>query len=420
MKRFLFSTILLLACGILSGCQPAEEPAAPPADDTTNTTTDEAPGAEAVPEDGPTAADTDAAESETEDAPGVDPEKLAAAKEFAAQLNAKIIEDAEGRVIGLDMASGRSWANDAQMMEILVFPNLESLTLEGPSITDALVPHLAEQKHLKSLALRNTLIGDRGIAQLSGLENLKIIDLRVAPMVTDAAMQTLAEMPSLRAVRVLGGNVTDAGVETLLQMPHLVELDVRNCRGVTIEGIELLADKQSLRVLKIGGPNIDDAVLKVVGTMDQLTGLDLDNCAITDAGMAHLAPLPLESLSLYQCAKVTDRGMAILEGYTDLERLKLSDVGVKGAALAKLPNPEKLTSLDLSLSLITDEQVPALAAMAGLKKLNLSQTQITDKAVDVLAKLEGLDQLIVTQTALSEEGIERLREALPECAIRTN
>ena len=91
-------------------------------------------------------------------------------RRLATELGAKIKEDADGNVIALDMAAGRSWADDAQMEQILVFEKLQSLTLEGPGITDALVPRIAECENLTSLALRNTLIGDAGIAQLTGLE----------------------------------------------------------------------------------------------------------------------------------------------------------------------------------------------------------------------------------------------------------
>ena len=58
--------------------------------------------------------------------------------------------------------------------------------------------------------------------------------------------------------------------------------------------------------------------------------------------------------------------------------------------------------------------------MAHLESLNLSQTAVTDAAVDALAKLASLKQLTISQTHLSDQGAERLRKALPRCAVRTN
>ncbi|NQT41216.1 MAG: Nramp family divalent metal transporter, partial [Planctomycetes bacterium] len=198
------------------------------------------------------------------ESPKYSAEQLAAAETLATELKAKITKDADGNITAIDMAAGRSWANDDQMRTILVFEQLTALTLEGPDITDALAPRIAELTGLTSLAMRNTQIGDQGIAQLTGLKALRVIDLRAAPRVSDAAMQSLVALPELRAVRLIGGNVTDAGVETLLALPRLTELDVRNCRGVTGKGIGLLAAKKSLRVLKLGGSAIDDDSLALV------------------------------------------------------------------------------------------------------------------------------------------------------------
>ena len=346
-------------------------------------------------------------------------EQIAAAKRLAADLGVVVKEDAGGNVISIDTAARRSWVDDYQMQEILVFGGLTSLTVEGPSITDELAPRIAEQTSLVSLALRNTLVGDQGIARFTALESLKVVDLRVSPMLTDAAMKTLAEMPQLRAVRLTGCNVTDTGIATLLDLPRLTELDVRNCRGVTASGIDQLTGRETLRVLKIGGPKIDDEVLETVAKLDSLTGLSLDNCDVTDAGLAKLAELPLVDLTLYQCAGVTDKGLEVLAAYTELKHLTLRDVPAKGSALARLPHPEKLVSLNLAQSGITDAEVAGLAKMTSLESLNLSETALTDAAVDALSKMGPIKQIVLTQTGISTEGMSRLRKALPECSIRS-
>ena len=417
MERIALAVCLAVGL-IVAGCRPVEKPLKRAERPSTVTPgpQSEADADGPLPESEPEAkpeTDTEARAKTEAHAPRYSAERIAAAKELALQLGGKIKEDADGNVTLLDMAAGRSWVDDAQMQEILVFERLTSLTVEGPSITDFLVPRIAELQGLTSLAMHNTLIGDEGIGQLTGLKSLKTIDLRVAPMVSDASMQSLAAMPQLRAVRLIGGNVTDAGIATLLALPRLTELDVRNCRGVTIKGIELLAAKRSLRVLKIGGPKIDDDVLEVVGRMDHLTGLALDNCPITDAGMARLGKLPLVDLSLYQCPSVTDKGLGVLAGYNELCRLTLCDVGAKGAVLALLPHPQKLVSLNMAQSYITDAEVAHLGKMKNLKSLNLSETTITDAAVETLSKTTSLAQLILTQTRISDEGVARLRKALP-------
>ena len=109
-----------------------------------------------------------------------------------------IKENAAGHVILLDTAAKRSWVDDYQLQEMLVFPQLESLTVEGPSISHVVTPQIAKLTALSALAMRNTLITNEGIAELKGLQSLKVIDLRLSPLLDDTALESLAEMPQLR------------------------------------------------------------------------------------------------------------------------------------------------------------------------------------------------------------------------------
>lgn len=68
------------------------------------------------------------------------PKQIKMANEMVDALSIRVRRDAQGHVVLLDTAANRSWADDDQMQEILIFPKLASLTLEGPGITDALTP----------------------------------------------------------------------------------------------------------------------------------------------------------------------------------------------------------------------------------------------------------------------------------------
>ncbi len=251
------------------------------------------------------------------------PEQIAEAKKFAASIGGRMKEDAKGNVISIDMAAGRTWADDYQMNQILVFPKLESLVVEGPGITNQLIPKIAEQSHLTSLTMKNTLVNDEGVAQLSGMKSLKVIDLRVSPLITDKAMESLVKIPTLKAVRLIGGNVTDNGVATLLKMPAISELDVRNCRGVTKAGVENIVQNKTIRVLKLGGSTVDDSFAAIVAGMKGLKSLSLENCNVTDAGVAKLEAMPLEELVLTQTA-VTDAAVKSLAKITSLKQVTVT------------------------------------------------------------------------------------------------
>jgi Leucine-rich repeat (LRR) protein len=413
----IWMSVGLVALLAISGCKKSDHLASGPADPKQTVA---AKGKETTP---PSEALTEPAKEAKEaavapDLPTYTEEQQAAARQLASDLGVVIKDDNDGNVISIDTAVGRSWADDYQMQEILVFPTLTSLTVEGPSISDALAPRIAEQRNLISLAMRNTLIGDDGIAGLGDLKNLKVIEMRAAPLVSDKAMEALAQMPSLRAVRLVGSNISDTGIETLLQLPALSELDVRGCRNVSKTGLENFRDKTSLRVLKIGSTKIDDEVLALVAEMTNITSLALDTCNITDAGVTKLDKLPLTSFTVFQCSDVNDKGLKVLANYPDLSQLTLRDVPAKCACLALLPHPERITSLTLGQSNISDSEAAVLSKMTSLQKLDLSITGVTDGVVETLGQLKKLKQLTISETGISEEGVHKLKAALPDCAIR--
>jgi Leucine-rich repeat (LRR) protein len=392
----IWMSVGLVALLAISGCKKSDHLASGPADPKQTVA---AKGKETTP---PSEALTEPAKEAKEaavapDLPTYTEEQQAAARQLASDLGVVIKDDNDGNVISIDTAVGRSWADDYQMQEILVFPTLTSLTVEGPSISDALAPRIAEQRNLISLAMRNTLIGDDGIAGLGDLKNLKVIEMRAAPLVSDKAMEALAQMPSLRAVRLVGSNISDTGIET---------------------GLENFRDKTSLRVLKIGSTKIDDEVLALVAEMTNITSLALDTCNITDAGVTKLDKLPLTSFTVFQCSDVNDKGLKVLANYPDLSQLTLRDVPAKCACLALLPHPERITSLTLGQSNISDSEAAVLSKMTSLQKLDLSITGVTDGVVETLGQLKKLKQLTISETGISEEGVHKLKAALPDCAIR--
>ncbi len=403
-------SLLIITAFALSGCGRPDPP---------GPSLSARPSAEGGPESPEGAKTEEAVPAGAPGAPRYSADRVAAAKEMASQLGVVLEEDDDGGVIGLDTAANRSWVDDYQLSELLVFGGLKSLTLEGPGVTNAIAPRIAEFDRLEELALRNTMIDDDGLAQLAKLKSLKVVDLRLSPMITDSGAETLAGLDGLRAVRVSGVNLTDAGLETLLALPELSELDVRNCRGITRDGIGKLAAKETLRALKLGGPEIDDAVLETVGSLKNLTTLSLDNCDVTDAGVTRLGGLPLVDLTVYQCPNVTDEGLAVLSRFADLRRLTLRDVKTEGAALNALPEPEKLVSLNLAQTRFDDARARNLARFANLQSLDLSETPVSDASVEFLSTLKRLKTLVVSQTEISPEGVRKLEEALPECRIRS-
>lgn len=157
------------------------------------------------------------------------------------------------------------------------------------------------------------------------------------------------------------------------------------------------------------------AVLREV-TAQGVPGLSLDGCPIEDASLRAIgvaAPL-LRWLSLRDCARITDDGVAALANLAQLESLDLRGcIRVTDAAIDHLACLGELTRLDLSgCGQVTDAGLAALAALRDLSRLRLEGChQVTDAGVDQLVsaapRLEALD--LAWCQRLTDHAVERLQ-----------
>ena len=118
--------------------------------------------------------------------------------------------------------------------------------------------------------------------------------------------------------------------------------------------------------------------------------------------------------------KVTDAGLAQLEGLPDLDTLNLGGAKIDGSGVAHLRESKKLKWLSLECTQVDDAGVTNLAGFSELAYLNLLSTPVTDAAADVLVKLHRLEMVVVSGTKMTEAGVEKLRKALPSCRVVTD
>jgi len=78
---------------------------------------------------------------------------------------------------------------------------------------------------------------------------------------------------------------------------------------------------------------------------------------------------------------------------------------------------EKITSLWLNNTKITDEGLKELAKLQNLIGLNLSYTKITDASLKDVAKLKNLKNLTLMNTQITDAGAVELKKAMPNCII---
>ena len=81
---------------------------------------------------------------------------------------------------------------------------------------------------------------------------------------------------------------------------------------------------------------------------------------------------------------------------------------------------EKVVSINLNFTKITDEGLKELPKLKQLTYLRLFSTQITDSSLKELAKLKQLTSLNLNNTKVTKAGVAELQSALPECKITHN
>ena len=139
---------------------------------------------------------------------------------------------------------------------------------------------------------------------------------------------------------------------------------------------------------------------------------------IGDAGVAHFAGLKKLVLFNMPDSKLTDNGLAVIGGMTQLQNLVIpSHQNITDAGVAKLGNLTNLRLLNLTRTKITDASMPVIAQNKGLEKLFLSFTGITDAAIPYLKQLTGLQRLDIQGTAITQAGLAQLKSALPNTQI---
>ncbi|HEV8148355.1 MAG TPA: hypothetical protein VGP79_18325 [Bryobacteraceae bacterium] len=194
-------------------------------------------------------------------------------------------------------------------------PNLGFIGCQDQHCDDEAMRHIAAIPRLRMLMGQGAVATDAGWAALSRSQTIEHIWGRECPNLTGRGFAALAAMPSLRGLAVSCKGVDDAALATLPQFPalrqlmpmdvsddgfrhvgHCAELDAlwcMYCRDTGDAATEHLAGLTKLKTYYAGKTKITDRSLEILGELDSLEKLEFWECAgITNVGVAHLAGLP--------------------------------------------------------------------------------------------------------------------------------
>lgn len=271
-------------------------------------------------------------------------------------------------------------------------PNLERLYILYTLISNDGMEHIARLKKLKLLDLRGAKVGNEGIAKLEGHPTLVDLKLR-AESIDNDALPAIASIKQLRSLEAedasLFGDIGALAVLTDLQKLNLMRTYVDAQSFVPLKNLTKLRD------VRLRGTATRATVLdSLLASKDTLTYLDLTECPIVDAELAPIEQFQkLETLEIWQ---------------TDLSDAGLPHIG-------KLIN---LKSLDISKCLgVTAAGVVELLPLTKLQTLNLSETGVDDAALEKLAALTQLKSLDLRLTSVTDDGVAKFKAAVPDCNV---
>lgn len=335
---------------------------------------------------------------------------------------ARKILDKGGKLTIANLATGESGEYTRRVDLPAARFQIQIADLSGnPAITDEDLVLLSELRNLESIDLDGTSVTDLGLSNLKSLSTLKVIDLgamqlddttiaaikRTLPE-TDIKRSITSQRETAKWVLASGGRVTVTTPDGVKLSDLRVESDLPQ-GPFTIRGIRLV--EQS---------DIVDGDLTHFRGLAKLERLLLARTGISDKGIEHiLGCTSLRDLDMSD-TQISDSGIRQLARLRSLRQLKLAGTAVTAQGLRSLIQLPELTRLSLSRTRVANDDLVHLKGMASLAWLSLSGTPSTDAALSSLGSLRGLKELFVTKTEITDAGIEELKATLDGCRVEAD
>jgi internalin A len=334
----------------------------------------------------------------------------------------EVVRGSDGTIAEVSLA--RTWATDNDLERVVEIKGLKRLDLSFTYVTDRGIERLQQLQQLEELALDTAeFITDAALSYLRANRRLRKLNLRGTD-ITDISLPHIAKLTGLQSLDLSYTQLGDVGIESL---PALADLEELNVGGTRISGINLGVLKllPKLRKLSFNGiqrrnagacwsPLITDLDLDAISG---LTGLEELNLGIGVSLGRTGVPVGAGNCRVAGGIRVTDLGLAKLARLKNLRRLDVSGARITPAGLKHLKGlPLERLSL-WNCAALDDSAADILAAIPTLANLDLSYTAAGDPALHTLASLPHLQYLFLTDTKATPEGVDAFRRQRPAAFV---
>ncbi|MBL8868033.1 MAG: leucine-rich repeat protein [Planctomycetia bacterium] len=295
-------------------------------------------------------------------------------------------------------------------------PKLESLAVGGPSATPEAMAEIAKCPSIGEFSIET--FSNTALVHLPKFPRLEVISLYCDEAPTPDALAAIAKCPRLRKVTLYGKPVT---AEHARQLATLLPNAKITWDGGTILPKPAAEAEQAVALWVLArGDRVALAVGENIVHPKTAAELPKDGYSITevylanagDADLAALAPLwralpPGRERTLQIAGLITNTGLGSLRGCA-IHQLGLNRVPVSDDGLPALAEIRGLKRLQLDGTQVTDRGLAALAKCPNLVHVDLLNTPIGDAGLRMLAELPHLHSLTLTNTTATAAGLDEL------------
>lgn len=239
--------------------------------------------------------------------------------------------------------------NSQFLLAVGPLTELQSLRLSGKNgattVDDDGIIGVKKCLHLKVLAADFCWIGEKGLAELKSLGELRELYLANS-LVDDSATAHISAMSSLKKLRLSKTGVTREGLDKLTAL-RLEDLDISECVSVEDAALEPVGRMTSLKKLNLWRDVVGDAGAKHIASLVNLEWLNVDNTQMSDASLPFFKGFSKLKFLHLGSTQVTDAGMVHLLGLSNLADLKVTRTSVTEEGVAALR--KAIPKLDIQL-----------------------------------------------------------------------
>ncbi|MBN2590117.1 MAG: hypothetical protein JXA96_09655 [Sedimentisphaerales bacterium] len=310
-------------------------------------------------------------------------------------------------------------------------PNLKKLDIGNAKLTDKAMLDITQIQSLESLYLPPYGISDKGMKNISELENLKFLSVcRGGKELTDESLSYIGQL-NIETLQIGGAAFSDEGMKNIAKLTNLKDLSIFFANQLSDKGLVELAALQSLSSLYIGeGTKVSVSGLKSLNTLKNLKKLDLNMIHEGKSDIMDISGLTeLENLTLYlyierqrdgsylNAAQFSDQDWACLAKLRKLKTLNITGFGITDNGIKYLSGLKNLEQISITCSnelSITDEGLKYIIDKPKLNRIFIKDGHFTDKALEYLSGMPTLSWLELTSDfAFSNKAIKNFQANNP-------